>query len=127
MSRVLSTTKTTANSFRAEDYAYSVMWSDEDGAFVGRVAEFASLAAHGSTQEKALREIRKVVEFVIEDIRGAGEQLPEPLSKRRFSGKLNLRMPAYLHRQLSMEAEREGVSLNQWINTKLSRNLALER
>lgn len=127
MSRVLPKTKTGSKGIRPEDYAYSVMWSEEDGGFVARVAEFASLAAHGSTQEKALREIRKVVEFVIEDIRGAGEQLPEPLSKRRFSGKLNLRMPAHLHRQLSMEAEREGISLNQWINSKLSRNLALER
>ncbi|MBX3296853.1 MAG: toxin-antitoxin system HicB family antitoxin [Acidobacteria bacterium] len=31
-----------------------------------------------------------------------------------------LRMPQQLHRRLSLEAEREGISLNQWINAKLS-------
>src|SRR5215471_5233826 len=33
--------------YKPEDYAYSVMWSEEDQAYVGRVAECASLAAHG--------------------------------------------------------------------------------
>ncbi len=110
---------------RAEDYAYTVIWSEEDAAFIGRVAEFPSLAAHSNTQEKALREIRNVVELVIEDLSDSDETIPEPLSKRRFSGKLNVRMSAHLHRQLRLEAEREGISLNQWINTKLARDLAL--
>jgi predicted HicB family RNase H-like nuclease len=29
-------------------------------------------------------------------------------------------MPQQLHRRLSLEAECEGISLNQWINAKLS-------
>lgn len=51
----------------ARDLSYTVEWSDKDNAFIGRVVEFPSLAAHGSTQEKALREIRKVVEYVLEE------------------------------------------------------------
>lgn len=105
---------------RAEDYAYAVVWSEEDDVFIGRVTEFRSLAAHGSTQEKALKEIRKVVELVIEELIEAGEKIPEPISKKSFSGKLNLRMPKQLHRRLSLEAAREGISLNQWINAQLS-------
>ncbi len=105
---------------RAEDYAYTVIWSEEDEAFIGRVAEFRSLAAHGATQEKALREVRKVVELVLDELLESGEKIPEPISKQSFSGKLNLRMPKQLHRRLSLEAEREGISLNQWINAKLS-------
>ncbi len=31
------------NAFRPEDYSYNVAWSDEDKAFIGRVAEFPSL------------------------------------------------------------------------------------
>ena len=107
--------------YRAEDYSYSVTWSEEDDAFIGRVVEFPSLAAHGGSQEKALREIRTVVEFVLEDLASEGEPIPAPLSKRQFSGKLNVRMPKDLHRQLVIESEREGVSLNHWINTKLAR------
>jgi predicted HicB family RNase H-like nuclease len=106
--------------YKAEEYSFSVVWSEEDACFIGRVDEFPSLAAHGSTQEKALREIRHVVEYVLEDLAAEKESPPVPLSKRPFSGKLNVRMPKTLHRRLAAESEREGVSLNNWINTKLA-------
>ena len=105
---------------RAEVYSYSVAWSDDDGAFIGRVIEFPSLAAHGRTQEKALREIRNVVGYVIEDLTAESEEIPVPLGKRQYSGRLNLRMPKELHRRLATESAAEGVSLNTLINTKLA-------
>jgi predicted HicB family RNase H-like nuclease len=106
--------------YKPEDYAYSVMWSEEDQVYIGRVAEFASLAAHGASPTLALREITEVVGSVLDDLVESGEPVPPPLSKRPFSGKLHLRMPEYLHRHLALEAAQQGVSLNQWINLKLS-------
>jgi predicted HicB family RNase H-like nuclease len=106
--------------YDTKDYLYSVVWSEEDEAFIGRVLEFPSLVAHGSTQAKALSEIRSVVQFAFEDLRDSGEEVPEPLNKRPYSGKLNVRLPKYLHRQLAIEAAEEGVSLNQLISTKLA-------
>lgn len=108
--------------FRPEDYSYTVTWSQEDEAYIGRVAEFELLAAHGETQQAALQEITNVVGLVLEDLRESGEDIPAPFSKKHFSGKLNLRMPEYLHRHLAMEASQQGISLNQWINLKLSVN-----
>jgi predicted HicB family RNase H-like nuclease len=105
----------------AEDYAYSVMWSDADQAYIGRVAEFESLAAHGASPIAALQEIVEVVRYVLEDLAESGEDIPPPLSKRHFSGNLRLRMPEQLHRALALEAAQQHVSLNQWINLKLSR------
>ena len=106
--------------YDTRDYLYIVVWSEEDDAFIGRVLEFPSLAAHGNTQAKALGEIRTVVQHAFEDLRDSGEEVPEPLSKRPYSGKLNVRLPKYLHRQLAIEAAEEGVSLNQLISTKLA-------
>lgn len=120
MPRSKTIVKSEKKQFKAEEYSFSVVWSEDDKAFIGRVIEFPSLAAHGDTQEKALREIRNVVEFVLEDLATEGEEIPVPLSKRNFSGKLNVRMPKGLHRQLTAESDREGVSLNHWINTKLA-------
>jgi predicted HicB family RNase H-like nuclease len=105
---------------QADEYHYTVGWSEEDRAFVGRVAEFESLAAHGRTLEAALHEIKAVVQSVLEDLSASGEDIPQPFSKRRFSGKLHLRMPERLHRQLALEAARQGISLNQLINLKLT-------
>jgi predicted HicB family RNase H-like nuclease len=102
-------------------YDYHVAWSDDDEAFIAHVTEFRSLSAHGDTMEAALGEIRNVVEAVIDELEENGEPIPEPLSSRSYSGKLNVRMPESLHRKLAHEAEVEGVSLNQLINMKLAR------
>jgi predicted HicB family RNase H-like nuclease len=120
MSKNSRSSTTRSPQYEAEDYLYSVVWSADDKAFIGRVLEFPSLAAHGSTQEKALREIRSVVRYALEDLADSRGLAPEPLSKRSFSGTLNLRMPKHLHRQLAIEAAQEGVSLNHWITTKLA-------
>ncbi len=104
---------------KAEQYLYSVGWSKADDAFIARVAEFPSLAAHGDSQEEAMREIKEVVNFVLNDLKESDEPIPEPFGKRSFSGRLVLRMPEYMHRQLALEAMRQGISLNQLLNLKL--------
>jgi predicted HicB family RNase H-like nuclease len=107
---------------KLEQYLYSVGWSEEDDAFIARIAEFPSLAAHGDTQEEALKEIKEVVSFVLKDLSESKEPIPEPFGKRTFSGKLVLRMPEYMHRQLTLEAMQQGISLNQLLNLKLEAN-----
>lgn len=109
----------TRRSEAIDHYSYSVSWSAKDDLFVARVAEFPLVAAHGETQEKALKEIMVAVEGVIEDMAESGEEIPQPLAERRYSGKLNYRMPEYLHRRLAREAAEEGISLNQLITLKL--------
>ncbi len=113
--------KVAKEKYRADEYTYTVAWSEDDRAFIGRVSEFPSLAAHGSTQEKALREICGVVAFVLDDLTAEKEPIPEPLGKRQYSGKLNLRMSKELHRRLALESTTQGVSLNSLINSKLAR------
>jgi predicted RNase H-like HicB family nuclease len=111
--------KKIATSPKIEQYLYSVGWSEEDATFIARVAEFPSLATHGDTQEEALKEIKDVVTFVLKDLAESKEPIPEPFGKRSFSGKLVLRMPEYMHRQLTLEAMQQGISLNQLLNLKL--------
>jgi predicted HicB family RNase H-like nuclease len=102
-----------------DEYQFIVEWEPADQVFVARVTEFPSLAAHGETQEGALHEIRDLLKAVVADLKASGEPAPAPLCLQQYSGKLNLRMPPDLHRRLAMEAERRGVSLNQFINMKL--------
>lgn len=103
----------------AERYTYTVAWSEEDNAFIGKVAEFPSVAAHGPTDQAALKQIRTAVAFVLEDLQQAGEPVPRPFGEQSFSGRLNLRIPPFLHRNLTIEAARQHISLNQLINLKL--------
>ena len=107
----------------SKHYSYSVNWSPEDQVYVARVVEWPSLAAHAESPEDALRELRTVVAFCIEDCRENQEEFPEPLSDRKFSGKFSLRIPPELHRRLAIVAAREGVSLNRLVATRLAASL----
>jgi antitoxin HicB len=47
-------------------------------------------------------------------------------AKKAYSGKVNLRMPRSLHRDLARRAEEEGVSLNQLMVVVLARAVGKE-
>lgn len=96
------------------------MWSEEDGQCVGLCVEFPSLSWLAATPEKALRGIRRVVAGVVDDMQANGEPVPDPISRRRYSGKFMVRVPPEVHRKLALEAAEEDVSLNRLISAKLS-------
>ena len=50
-----------------------------------------------------------------------GFEVPEPIITEKFSGKFVIRLPKSLHCKLAIEAEKEGISLNQYVLYKLSK------
>src|SRR5437867_2527475 len=56
-----------------------------------------------------------------------GHEIPLPSQPDEYSGKFNPRLPRSLHRSLAEAAEREGVSLNQYVVSLLSRQDAQAR
>jgi len=104
-----------------DKYAYRVLWSEEDQEYVGLCSEFASLSWLESTQEKALKGIKKLVAEVISDLKKNGEEVPQPIVIRNYSGKFMVRVPPEVHRQLAVQAAESGVSLNRIASLKLSK------
>ncbi len=94
-------------------YRVVVEWSDRDGAFLARVPAFAGLAAHGATEEEALREAREAALGMLEVLQEDGDPLPQEDTAADYSGQLRLRLPRWLHEQLARRAQIDGVSLNQ--------------
>lgn len=103
-----------------DHYTYRVTWSEDDKEYVGLCAEFPSLSWLSSSPEAAFRGIRAMVAEVVQDMREAGEAIPEPLAARRFSGRFVVRVPADMHRELVLEASESGVSLNRLVSAKLA-------
>lgn len=103
-----------------EKYTYRVEWSEEDRTHIARCLEFASLTAHGDTIEDALKEMKKVVLNTIEWMDEENERIPEPFGMKRFKGNLTLRVPAEVHKNLIIKSAEEGVSVNQYILSKIS-------
>jgi len=105
---------------KVDKYSYRVMWSEDDQEYVGLCSEFPSLSWLETTQEKTLKGIRKLVGECILDLKKNGEEVPEPIATRSYSGKFMVRVPPEIHRQLAVQAAESGVSLNRIASVKLS-------
>jgi predicted RNase H-like HicB family nuclease len=103
-----------------EKYTYRVEWSAEDKVHIARCLEFPSLMAHGESIESALSEIEKVVEEAIAWMEEENEEIPKPFGLKKYKGNLTLRIPPELHRRLSIRCAEEGISLNQYILSKIA-------
>ena len=100
-------------------YTYRIEWSEVDQAHLAHCLEFPSLAAHGDTPERALKEIEFVVSESIRWMIDEGESVPEPLGSRRFRGNITLRVPPDVHRRLAILSAEQGVSINQLVISRL--------
>ena len=103
-----------------DHYTYRVTWSEEDQEYVGLCAEFSSLSWLAGTQEAALKGIRSVVADAVADMRKTKEPIPEPLAGKRYSGRFMVRIPSDVHRDLTLKASEDGISLNRLVSAKLS-------
>src|SRR4029453_19678872 len=70
--------------------------------------------------EQAASGIQQAMSDWITEALGEGREVPEPKPVREHGGRLLLRMPRTLHAELTRLAEREGVSLNQFITDALA-------
>ena len=102
-----------------KQYRYVVVWSEDDKEYIGQCTEFPSLSHLDKDMAKAMEGIRDLVADVVKDMAKNKEVLPEPIYSRKYSGRLNLRMPEEQHRQLVLEAAENNTSLNTLILHRL--------
>ena len=92
----------------------------EDGPWVAQVEELAGCTSRAETAEQAASGIQQAMSDWITEALREGREVPEPKPVDEHSGRLLLRMPRTLHAALSKAAERENVSLNQFITDSLA-------
>jgi predicted HicB family RNase H-like nuclease len=103
-----------------DKFTYRVTWSEDDNEYVGLCAEFPSLSWLADSPEKALKGIRTMVAEVVFDMQKNGENIPEPIACKHYSGKFMVRIPPEVHRKLAIQAAESGISLNRIASSKLS-------
>lgn len=101
-------------------YTYRVTWSEEDGEYVALCAEFPSLSYLAGNHANALNGLINLVGEVVEDMQANGEDIPQPLADKTYSGKFMVRVPPEKHRNMAIQAAEQGVSLNRYVSSKLS-------
>ena len=116
----MAPTRRPLKDYFALQYPFQVI-ADPDG---GYVIIFPDLPGC-MTQADSVDEIPEMAEdarrawvaAVYED----GEDVPLPSYPEEYSGKFNVRLPRSLHRSLAEAADRDGISLNQYVLTLLAR------
>jgi predicted RNase H-like HicB family nuclease len=94
---------------------------DESGEYYhAQVLELDGCQSHGDTLQEASANILEAMEGWFSVKLEHGDPIPELIQNDDYSGKFVVRIPKSLHRRLVYEAEREGVSLNQYALYKLS-------
>ena len=97
-------------------YRGRVEFDDEAGLFHGEVLDLKDVITF---QGKSVEELEHAFRDSIDDYLAFCEERGEEPDKP-FSGRLMLRLPPALHREVYVRARREGKSLNQWIADKLT-------
>lgn len=63
-------------------YEVIIYWSEEDKAFVADVPELPGCAAHGDTQESALRNAQDAIRLWLDTASEFGDPIPKPKGRR---------------------------------------------
>lgn len=96
--------------------------NDESGHyFYGRIMELDGCQSTGDTLGEMYNNLNEALEGYIETKLESNLKIPHPASQEDYSGKFIVRVPKSLHMRLAVEAEREGVSLNQYALYKLAK------
>ncbi|MHC4597666.1 MAG: type II toxin-antitoxin system HicB family antitoxin [Planctomycetota bacterium] len=99
----------------SDRYLKIVEWSEEDKCYVGSCPGLMLGGVHGDDEAKVYKELCRNVEEWIRIYEEDGEPLPPETAGKEYSGKLVIRLGKELHKQLAIDALRDGKSLNAYL------------
>ena len=105
---------------------------EDGGGFFARLPQFGAMGitGDGETIEEALDMLNELKTAHFQRYLDEGRKIPEPKKDegiKSFSGRILLRIPRELHRQMALKAVQNGISQNQYINYLLTKQAANDR
>ena len=97
-----------------------------EGGFFVEIEDLPGCYSQGDTVEEALEMIEEARQLWLECAHEDGFEIAEPRDQDEYSGKFFIRAPKSLHRALDRMADREGVSLNQFLVATLAKAVGIE-
>lgn len=104
------------NYYLGLEYSIRIVKQSEGGYFA-KVDELKGCMTQGENLKETVNSIQEAMELWLQTAIEQGIKIPEP---EKYSGKFVLRVPKTLHRKLVGCAEKEGISLNQYLIYLLS-------
>ena len=110
--------------YKSLPYCIEVYPDGNDG-YAAVCPDLPGCSSTGATREAAISGIDTAMESWLVNALNKGIDIPEPDRLDDYSGQFKLRLPKSLHRQLAINAKKEGISMNQYCLYLLARNDAL--
>lgn len=101
-------------------YTGSVEYSNEDDCLFGKVQGLKEslISYEGNTVEEIKKDFEDAIDYYLDSCKERGIEPAKP-----YSGRLVLRMSSDLHGRIAAAASAAGTTINDFINTALSREL----
>ena len=103
---------------------YTIEIIRDGGGYFAKVVELPGCMTQADTFTEIAEMINDAMTLWIESALEDGETIPLPKSIEDYSGKFMVRLPKSLHRELSLLAKQEGVSLNTLVTVTLGQATA---
>ena len=98
------------NILEYKGFKAKIEFSADDNVFFGRLIGIDDIVSfHGETVKNLKKSFRESIDFHIELCEKIGKGI-----KRRYSGKVMLRLPNQLHAKIAETAASAGKSINEW-------------
>lgn len=99
------------------NYPYQITKIDEidGGGFLIEVPMLKGCMSDGESVEEAYNNLEEAKKEWLTYMLENNLPIPEPAVKTTYSGKFMVRIPKTLHRIISEQSKREGLSLNQYV------------
>jgi predicted RNase H-like HicB family nuclease len=97
------------------DWSFSIDQETDDGVklYIISVNELPGVCTDAATIEEGMQDIREVLEATIELYLKQGDEIPEPIKKEKYKGKIAYRTTRERHFSLAKLAQRKRISMNK--------------
>jgi len=107
-------------------YTRILVPNDQEG-YSAEILEFPGCFAEGATAEEAVADLEEAALAWVQSCISQGIDVPEPFANHGYGGKIALRLPRSLHRQVARMAERDRTSLNQFLIAAIASTVGVDK
>ena len=123
----MSDIQMTPEEFLRRPYTRALIPDTESGTIAAMIPEFPGCISQGDSPQEAYARLHEAALAWIEAAQDLGQPIPDPQEENAYRGKFALRMPASLHKDVAQAAERDGISLNQFIVAALAERIGANK
>lgn len=113
--------------YNLDEYEIRIFRDDSGEGYVAAILEMPGVSGCSDSPEKAFEELKTAFALIRQSYEEDNEDMPEPFSRKQFSGQFRLRLPKDLHSLLAKKAMLDNVSLNQEVLFCIMKGLEIPR